>query len=162
MANSVPAIGKLFPLSQNLFLNADTGFVGIGTITPTKRLTVAGDLALATSGGGLAILAQAGTADLGGQIMLKNGNNVTTAMLDGHGFAGSLSAGHGQILRRSGEFLRSFPAADGVQVELGEPRQRDHSSPRPRAGLGIGSGTRGPGRMPALREQRPTRARPPG
>ncbi len=41
-ASSVPTLGRLYPLSANLFVEAATGEVGIGTTSPVARLHVAG------------------------------------------------------------------------------------------------------------------------
>lgn len=43
-ASSVPALGQLYPLSPNLFVDAATDFVGIGTISPSERLHVGGSV----------------------------------------------------------------------------------------------------------------------
>jgi hypothetical protein len=39
-ASSIPTLGMLYPLSNSLFVDAATGFVGIGTTTPTNDLDV--------------------------------------------------------------------------------------------------------------------------
>jgi len=39
-ASSVPQLGKLYPLSPDLFVDATTGNVGMGTTTPSSPLTV--------------------------------------------------------------------------------------------------------------------------
>ncbi len=41
-ASSVPALGMLYPLSSNLFVDPATGFLGVGMITPADRLDVNG------------------------------------------------------------------------------------------------------------------------
>ena len=41
-ASSVPTIGMLYPISQELFVDDSTGFVGIGVTDPQGRLDVAG------------------------------------------------------------------------------------------------------------------------
>ena len=41
-ASSVPMLGALFPLSNDFFVDAGTGFVGVGTVAPGERLSVAG------------------------------------------------------------------------------------------------------------------------
>ena len=41
-ASSVPTMGMLYPISQELFVDAGTGFVGIGVTDPQGRLDVAG------------------------------------------------------------------------------------------------------------------------
>ncbi len=41
-ASSVPTLGRLFPLSSDLFIDDATGFVGIGTTSPLVRLQVQG------------------------------------------------------------------------------------------------------------------------
>lgn len=41
-ASSTPALGRLYPLSSNLFVQNTTGNVGIHTTTPTQRLDVSG------------------------------------------------------------------------------------------------------------------------
>ncbi|MEM7308840.1 MAG: right-handed parallel beta-helix repeat-containing protein [Planctomycetota bacterium] len=42
LASSAPELGALYPLSQELFVDATTGFVGVGTLTPAAPLDVAG------------------------------------------------------------------------------------------------------------------------
>jgi hypothetical protein len=46
-AARVPLLGALYPLGVELFVDAGTGFVGIGTTAPGHRLDVAGDLRVA-------------------------------------------------------------------------------------------------------------------
>jgi hypothetical protein len=41
-ASTSPALGRLFPLSHELFVDAATGFVGVGTVSPASRLHVDG------------------------------------------------------------------------------------------------------------------------
>ena len=48
-ASTTPALGRLYPLSSDLFVQNTTGRVGINTTTPTQRLDVAG-LVRATGG----------------------------------------------------------------------------------------------------------------
>lgn len=43
-ADSTPTLGRLHPLSVDLFVTPSDGFVGMGTTTPTHRLQVAGDV----------------------------------------------------------------------------------------------------------------------
>lgn len=43
-ATSLPQLGSLFPISQELFVSSGNGFVGIGTTSPSNRLTVAGNV----------------------------------------------------------------------------------------------------------------------
>ncbi|NOT32392.1 MAG: hypothetical protein HOP15_18255 [Planctomycetes bacterium] len=50
-ASTVPTIGKLFPMSQSLHVNASTGFVGIGTTFPFRPLEVNGALASCNGNG---------------------------------------------------------------------------------------------------------------
>jgi hypothetical protein len=44
-ASSVPTLGRLYPLSTNLFVDDTTGFVGIGTTSPLVDLHVQGSIA---------------------------------------------------------------------------------------------------------------------
>jgi len=41
-ASSTPTLGRLYPITPELFVDAATGFVGLGTTTPAVRLDVAG------------------------------------------------------------------------------------------------------------------------
>ena len=43
-ASSIPTLGRLFPISPALFVDSATGFVGIGTTTPSLRLDVNGSV----------------------------------------------------------------------------------------------------------------------
>lgn len=43
-ASSVPTLGLLYPISPNLFVDATTGFVGIGTTSPITKLDIRGPL----------------------------------------------------------------------------------------------------------------------
>ena len=48
-ASSIPELGKLYPMTQNLFVAPGSGFVGIGTLLPLHRLDVAGSARLGGS-----------------------------------------------------------------------------------------------------------------
>lgn len=50
-ASSVPELGSLYPISQELFVDAATGNVGIGTTFPAVPLTVRGIIGVAEVGG---------------------------------------------------------------------------------------------------------------
>lgn len=63
-ASSVPTLGMLYPVSNLLFVDA-SGKVGIGTITPTQKLTVAG------------------TIQATGGFMFPNGSTQVTAQIPG-------------------------------------------------------------------------------
>jgi hypothetical protein len=41
-ASTAPGLGRLYPLSQQLWVDGTTGFVGIGTLAPASRLHVEG------------------------------------------------------------------------------------------------------------------------
>lgn len=41
-ADSTPTLGRLYPISQDLFIDAVTGYVGLGTLAPTVHLDVEG------------------------------------------------------------------------------------------------------------------------
>ncbi|QDV09488.1 hypothetical protein Poly30_50460 [Planctomycetes bacterium Poly30] len=43
-ASSVGMLGMLYPLSSDLFVDAATGWVGMGTVNPSSRLSVAGNV----------------------------------------------------------------------------------------------------------------------
>lgn len=43
-ASSVPMLGALYPIGEELFIDASTGFVGMGTLAPSEALTVAGTI----------------------------------------------------------------------------------------------------------------------
>ena len=49
-ASSVPQIGMLYPISQELYVDAATGFVGIGVTDPSGRLDVAGMIRIRSEG----------------------------------------------------------------------------------------------------------------
>lgn len=44
MASSNPTLGMLYPVSQELFIDPATGFVGLGTTSPSSRLSVEGSV----------------------------------------------------------------------------------------------------------------------
>jgi hypothetical protein len=58
--SSIPMLGRLYPLSSNLYVDAATGRVGLGTVAPSARLHVAGNAIL-------------GDTDIRGQLDLENG-----------------------------------------------------------------------------------------
>ncbi len=49
-ASSIPMLGMVYPLSSELFVDAATGFVGLGTTAPSSRLEVAGNLEVVANG----------------------------------------------------------------------------------------------------------------
>ncbi len=72
-ASSVATLGRLYPLSSNLFVDSTTGFVGIGTTSPLVRFQVEGqvgvqnelfahDVVLGTDDDSLRFPASAGTS----------------------------------------------------------------------------------------------------
>ncbi len=74
-ASSVPTLGKLFPLSSELFIDDATGFVGIGTTSPLVRLQVQGQAGIQ---GGLFVNGDValGDDDDGIQFPASTGTNV--------------------------------------------------------------------------------------
>ncbi len=44
MASSDPTLGMLYPISSDWFVESGTGYVGLGTTSPSARLEVAGDV----------------------------------------------------------------------------------------------------------------------
>ncbi len=87
-ANRIPALGMLYPLSTNLFVDAATGNVGVGTTSPTRDLDVQGSAAIRS--GGLEIFNDASVEvielnDLlnDGLILIRNQAGSNRIALDG-------------------------------------------------------------------------------
>ena len=84
-ASRVPELGKIFPLSENLFVST-SGNVGIGTTNPTKKLEVAGDvrvagtLTLSPSGTFTALDVAAGSIFKGGLLFIHTNGGTAVGI----------------------------------------------------------------------------------
>jgi hypothetical protein len=83
-ASSVPTLGRLYPLSANLFV-ASTGNVGIGTTGPTAKLHVAGtaritDTLTLAPAGDQALDISSGSLYMGGALFMHTKGAFNTAL----------------------------------------------------------------------------------
>lgn len=87
-ASSVPELGKLYPLSSDLFVDPSSGYVGIGTQSPSARLSVIGEarlgsLAFGTLSGGITF-GNSGFLVLPMMTMFPSGTSNPTRMVLAH------------------------------------------------------------------------------
>jgi hypothetical protein len=105
-ASSVPTLGLLYPLSVELFVDAATGNVGIGTLAPQSKLQVEGEMRVPSgsdvspSGGGYLQLGSATGKSVGiddNEIMARNAGSGASLSLNAEGgdvlIGGSSSSG---------------------------------------------------------------------
>ena len=78
LASSTPTLGQLYPITSDLYVDATSGSVGLGTISPSARLDVAGDAAVDE-------LRVDGTLTIDGDVELVEGTDLV--MYDGLGYA---------------------------------------------------------------------------
>lgn len=119
-ASSIPGLGLLFPLSVELFVDAATGFVGVGTVAPESPLHVEGAVQFGTGhtltgtfssilGGESSILDADHSVIVGGRFNTMSSpahnstigggmSNSIATDIDYFGFAASISGGLGNSI----------------------------------------------------------------
>ena len=100
-ASSVPALGMLYPLGNELFIDAGTGNVGIGTLTPGYALEVAGKIISGTSntssglesavGGGASNIATGERSSIAGGIGNRTGYRAAVGGGDNNRATGNIA-----------------------------------------------------------------------
>jgi hypothetical protein len=107
-ASSNPTLGMLYPLSSEWYIDPSTGFMGVGTTSPTARLDVAGAAeiqgGLTVSGGSLSLGSVIPNVFLtpdgpnsGGQLLMRSPGAFLVSTVDIRGDAGNVQ---GQIILR--------------------------------------------------------------